>query len=235
MPLMAATAPGEGARRLRKEGSRVERETHARGVIRVLLVSSTEAMLLGLRSMLERAGDIEVPISARPEEVLEPREGSPVDIAVVDAGQGGLVVCQALARARPALPILMLTAQDDELLMEAWRLGAGLFPISITADALAQAAREAAGGRAPPFTREQQDRIRDWQIEVQKRIGRLTAREREAVRLYLEQRSKREIADAMSITERAVDNYLSSAVGKMGMSSRVEMAIFLIRNRISLR
>ena len=59
-------------------------------------------------------------------------------------------------------------------------------------------------------------------------MTRLTAREAEVVQLLAEGLSTREISQKLSVTEHTVRNYLSSIYDKLGVSSRVELALYAV-------
>jgi len=51
----------------------------------------------------------------------------------------------------------------------------------------------------------------------------LTKRERELTGLYFQHKNEEEIAKAMGITERAVDNYMTRILSKLGVASKKEL------------
>ncbi len=82
----------------------------------ILLVDDDEAVRKLLSFPLERDG-YEVIQAADGEEALERFDANPIDLVVLDLmlpKLDGLEVCKQL-RARSSVPIIMLTARDDEL------------------------------------------------------------------------------------------------------------------------
>jgi two-component system nitrate/nitrite response regulator NarL len=59
-------------------------------------------------------------------------------------------------------------------------------------------------------------------------ISRLTAREREVVVRLAEGMSTREISGRLEVTEHTVRNYVSNIYEKLGVSSRVELALYAV-------
>jgi len=59
-------------------------------------------------------------------------------------------------------------------------------------------------------------------------IGRLTPREVEVVHLLAEGLSTREISQKLAVTEHTIRNYLSMIYDKLGVSSRVELALYAV-------
>ena len=51
----------------------------------------------------------------------------------------------------------------------------------------------------------------------------LTKRERELTGLFFQHKSEEEIARSMGITERAVDNYMTRILSKLGVASKKEL------------
>jgi len=61
-----------------------------------------------------------------------------------------------------------------------------------------------------------------------RRLGRLTQRERELVALVAAGASNKEIADRLSIAERTVKAHLTSIFRKLGVSSRLHLAVYTL-------
>jgi DNA-binding CsgD family transcriptional regulator/tetratricopeptide (TPR) repeat protein len=68
-----------------------------------------------------------------------------------------------------------------------------------------------------------------------KRAAELSEREREVARLVAQGRSNKAIATALSISGRTVENHVTSALKKLGATSRTELAARLARENESLR
>lgn len=60
----------------------------------------------------------------------------------------------------------------------------------------------------------------------------LTNREKEIIMLIAEGIANKEIAAEVHITEQVVKNYLRSIYDKSGQSTRCELVVWLIRNRV---
>lgn len=65
------------------------------------------------------------------------------------------------------------------------------------------------------------------------RTASLTAREIEIVGLVAEGLPNREIADRLSISEQTVKNHLSRILDKLGLESRVELALYAVRSKLA--
>src|SRR5438093_10335106 len=64
--------------------------------------------------------------------------------------------------------------------------------------------------------------------ETSQPLRRLTARERELVALVAAGASNKEIADRLSIAERTVKAHLTSIFRKLGVSSRLHLAVYTL-------
>ena len=64
------------------------------------------------------------------------------------------------------------------------------------------------------------------------RVGGLTRREREAAVLIAQGMSNREIAEAMTVTEKTVEAYVTRILRKLGCDSRVQIATWVIENNL---
>lgn len=60
----------------------------------------------------------------------------------------------------------------------------------------------------------------------------LTPREAEVLRLLAEGKSDRDIAEALSISERTAGNHVQHAMQKIGVESRTAAAVFAVRHRL---
>ena len=82
----------------------------------VLIVEDEPTLREGLRDLLEAAGHRAVAVGDG-REAVERGLGEPFDVVLLDLmlpGLDGLEVCRRLRIARPALPIVMLTARGAE-------------------------------------------------------------------------------------------------------------------------
>jgi two-component system, NarL family, nitrate/nitrite response regulator NarL len=61
----------------------------------------------------------------------------------------------------------------------------------------------------------------------------LTQREIEVIRLVTEGCSNREIASRLEITEDTVKRHLTNVFDKIGMSTRLELALFALKNNLA--
>ncbi|MBI0297237.1 response regulator transcription factor [Streptomyces sp. PRKS01-29] len=195
--------------------------------MRVVVAEDLFLLRDGLVRMLE-AYDFEVvaAVESGPELSKALAELEP-DVAVVDVrlppsfSDEGLQCALAARRARPGLPVLVLSQHVEQLYArELLADGSGgigylLKDRVFDADQFVDAVRRvAAGGTAmdPQVISQLLDR------RAQDRpLGRLTPREQEVLELMAEGRSNTAIAARLFVTERAVAKHTSNIFGKLGL------------------
>jgi DNA-binding NarL/FixJ family response regulator len=146
--------------------------------------------------------------------------------------RNGLDVLHAL-REKNALPatLVLTTFDDDHLVIGALRAGAkGFLLKDVSLSQLTTAIRTLAAGGSlvQPYVAE---RLGPWgerpPCEFPSSVApeALTARELEIRRLMARGHSNREIADALTITEGTVKNYVSGILAKMGVRDRTRAVL----------
>lgn len=192
-------------------------------VIRVLLADD-QAMVRGaLAALLELEHDLEVvgQVGRGDEVVAAARHTSP-DVCLLDIempGLDGIAVAGELAASGLATRSLIVTTFGRPgYLRRAMDAGAGGFVVKDTPAAeLAEAVRRVHAGL----------RVVDPALATESLIGGpnpLTEREREVLRAALRGNQIQQIAQELHLSPGTVRNYLSSAIGKTGTSTRVEAA-----------
>jgi DNA-binding NarL/FixJ family response regulator len=63
-------------------------------------------------------------------------------------------------------------------------------------------------------------------------VGGVTGREKEILRLVVEGRSTREIAEELFVSHRTVSTHLTNIFNKLGVSSRSAAAAYAVRHRL---
>ncbi|MBC8264021.1 MAG: response regulator transcription factor [Anaerolineales bacterium] len=200
-------------------------------VIGVLLADDHPTLRLGLRVLLDQAPDVEVIGEAENgEEALALIEALMPDVAVLDCQLPvleGTRVAQEIRQRGLPVRVLALSAYDDERYVRGM-LEAGAVGYLLKEEApggIVAAVRAAARGERL-WTVEQFARAQRWQEEVEERWNALTEREREVLALVTAGKSNKEIAQTLSITVRTVEFHVSNVLGKLGLTSRVEAAVW---------
>ncbi|WP_018504384.1 response regulator [Parafrankia discariae] len=205
--------------------------------VRVFLLDDHEIVRRGIREMLEDSGDIEVVGEASTAaSALRRIPAARPDVAVLDArlpDGSGIEVCREIRSAQPAVGCLILTSyDDDDALFAAIMAGAsGYLLKQIRGNDLVGAIRTIAAGRSlldPAVTQKVLARLRDEPAEDEQ-LAALGSRERQILRLIAEGMTNRQIAGCVHLSEKTVKNYVSAILGKLGLTSRTQAAVFAAR------
>jgi two-component system response regulator DesR len=197
-------------------------------MIRVLLAED-QAMVRGaLVALLSMEPDIEVVgAAADGEGAWRELQRLQPDLLVTDIempGLSGLELAQRIQRKQlPVRVVIVTTFARAGFLRRALEAGvAGYLLKDAPAERLAEALRNVArGGRAIDP---------DLAVEAWAGDDPLSDRERQVLRLAGEGRSSAEIATQLGLSQGTVRNYLSEAIGKLGVGNRIE-AYRLARQR----
>jgi DNA-binding NarL/FixJ family response regulator len=205
-------------------------------VIRVCLVEDQTLVRQGIQTLLGLVDDIEVVAEAQNgDDALAIIPDVKPDVVLLDMylpKRSGLDVLRTLRDADALPPTLVLTTfDDDQLLIGALRAGAkGFLLKDVSLAQLAMAIRTLAKGGtlvqtvAPERVSYAADRLScDFPSAVSPES--LTGREMEILRLMARGHSNREIAEALSITEGTVKNYVSGILAKIGVRDRTRAVL----------
>lgn len=201
---------------------------------RVLLVDDHPTVLLGLRSVLSAATNIDVVAAVTSgDECLCVLLDHKPDVVVLDLGmpgRGGLETLRLILEAAPGTAVLVLTASADARdVTEAIALGASGYLLKDTEAAqLIAGVRAASRGDAPLDPRIARYLIRNTESAPPKVV--LTRREHDVMMLLREGLSNKLIAERLGIQEKTVKAYLSNLYANIGVSERTSAAIWASQN-----
>lgn len=222
--------------------------------IRVLLVDDQRLMREGLRTLLELHQDIlvvgEAGDGAEAEHFvkLQQAELRPrvvlMDLRMPRAD--GVTATTRIKRQWPEVQILVLTTfDDDELVFQSIDAGAsGYLLKDVGSDALAEAVRAASRGEAPlqpSVARKILSRLRSPAVAARPQGAEptlaegLSERELAVLRLLGRGAGNREIAEALTLTEGTVKNYISAILAKTGLHDRTQAALYAVRHNLTDR
>ena len=206
---------------------------------RILLADDHAVVRRGLRLVLDAEPDLEVVAEAGDgAEALQCALGTDIDLAVLDISMPrmtGLQAARALQRRRSQLRILMLSMhQNERYLYEALKSGAAGYVLKTVADRdLVEACRAAMRGERFLYPGAETPLIREFlrgaRNDEPLREDPLTSREVEVVKLIAESYSTRQIADALTISEKTVNRHRANIFEKLAMHDRVELTRYAIR------
>jgi DNA-binding NarL/FixJ family response regulator len=208
--------------------------------IRVFLLDDHEIVRRGVREVL-RADDIEVVgESGSAREAVRVLPVLRPDVAVLDVrlpDGSGIEVCRTVRSLDDSIRALILTGFDDhEVRRAATAAGAcGFVAKAIRGTALVDAIRAVAAGRS--VSTDPSGPLKHPPAKsadgIDPRLRRLTPQEHRLVVHLAAGLTNRQIGDLMLLSEKTVKNYLTSAMDKMGMNGRTEVAVFSARHNWS--
>ena len=183
-----------------------------------------------------------VAVSNSSAETIRELEKSQPDIALINAHlEDGLLrgyhVLQCLQlRAPKTVAIMLIPDCERELVVDAFRGGArGVFCRFESIKLLSKCIRTVHEGqiwvdtRNLAFILEFLTQLKPLRlIKPGGGMTRLTAREAEVVHLLADGLSTRDISQKLALTEHTIRNYLSTIYDKLGVSSRVELALYAV-------
>ena len=214
------------------------------GRTKVMLVEDHVLVREGTRELLDREDDLQVVAEAGDgEEAVRLAAEHAPDVILMDIALpklNGVEATRQIKALNPAVAILVLTAYDDDqyifAFLEAGAAGYLLKDVS-TAD-LIRAIRAVQAGEPvlhpvvarkviDYFARHPHTAGTDGQVRGD--FDRLTAREVEVLRLAAKGMTNREIANELMISARTVQAHLSSVFSKLGVGSRTEAVLYVLR------
>lgn len=210
--------------------------------LRILIVDDHEVVRLGLRALLDRHPNFTVVDEASTaREAIQKALIHRPDIVVMDIrmpGRSGIDACRDIVAQLPETRVIMLTSYaEDELLFDAIEAGAcGYVLKQIGSDDLIRAIETIGRGEAlldPSVTRRVLERVREAaRKDEAAAFAELTEQELRVLALVAEGKTNREIAHALYLGEGTVRNYVSSILGKLGLTNRAEAAAYAVQHNL---
>ena len=208
--------------------------------LRILLVDDHEVVRLGLKALLSRHPRFEVigEAATADEAITKARVQKP-DVVVMDirlAGKSGIDATRAIVTAQPETKVIILTSfADDDLLMDAVAAGAtGYVLKQIGSDDLVRALEAVGRGEAlldPAMMNKAFGRLREAARKDRgEAFQTLTEQEVKIITLVARGHTNREIAGKLYLSEKTVRNYVSSILGKLGLSHRAQAAAYAVEH-----
>ena len=209
--------------------------------VSVLLVDDHAIWRGGVRSLLEDTEFAVVGEASSGQEGLERvRELRPrlVLLDIRMAGGDGLDTLQALKREFPQTSVVMLTTYDNPTYMSRAVAGgaAGYLLKGVERDDLLAALRAVAGGESllrPEDLSRSLRGVSENAAGSADLIEPLTDREQEVLRLLSTGMNNRDIAAVLFIAESTVKTHVEHIIGKLGVSDRVQAAVWAARHGLA--
>jgi len=211
--------------------------------IRVLIVDDHAVVRRGLRGFLDLLDDMEVVGEAENgRQAIEEAARLTPDVVLMDLLMpelDGISAIAAIKKAQPQVEIVALTSFiEEEKVTNALEAGAtGYLLKDADADEVAVAVRAAHNGEVQldqAVTRLLAQRLRQKKAQPEP-VEPLTERELEVLGLLGRGSSNKEIASALLITERTARTHVSNILGKLGLSSRTQAALYAVERGLVAR
>ena len=205
--------------------------------IKILVVDDHAVMRDGIRALLGLYDDIEIvgEASEGKEAIEKTHELSP-DVIIMDIampGMDGLEATRRITKKNPGTKVLILTQHDHkEYVLSSIKAGAaGYIPKKALGSELASAIRAIQyedSFLSPPAAKALVEHFRKQADETEP-YDRLTAREREILKLIAEGHTSREIAATLYISLKTVLGHRTKIMGKLDIHNRTELIKYAMR------
>ena len=203
--------------------------------IRILIADDHAVVRSGLRVLLGADPDLELVGEAEDgEEALRLVETRRPDMILLDVTMppdNGIETTKRLKEAYPELIVLILTMHEDEaLLHEALRVGAAGYVIKRAEESeILQAIHAVSRGDVyvhPAMTRALLRQPVTTEHRRGSEVDALTPREIDVLRLLVKGNTNRQASGLLGISVRTVENHRANLMGKLGLTSRVELVSY---------
>jgi len=211
--------------------------------IRVMIADDHPIVRDGIRRLLSLEEDIDVVAEAGDgHEVLELLQNMEVDVILLDLrmpGMDGLTALQRLQASGRKIRVIVLTASEDKNeFVQAMKFGCSGIVLKQTApEMIVKSIRKVYGGEIWLDSHTTAAVMRQFSSPLDgsnstggrgRERSPLSTREREIVTLVAQGYKNKEMAEKMFISEQTVKNHLHNIFDKLGVSDRLELALYAI-------
>jgi len=211
------------------------------GTIRVVLADSQAIYRVGIRKIFALEDDIRVVAQADSlENLCAAIKRHPADVVLVDGelltGAAGSI--PELLSIAPDIKLIVQTVSTDECqTVELYRRGVrGILSRSISPDLLVRCVRRIATGETWIDNQALNCVIEAYRSQEAALVNprtrpRLSPKEMAIITHITEGKRNKEIAFQVGTTEQVIKNYLRKIYDKIGVSDRLELALYCLRNK----
>lgn len=210
--------------------------------IKVLLVDDHTVVLKGLSFFLKTQENIElVGEASNGREALQKVKDVQPDVVLMDLympEMDGIQATKHIKQDYPAIKVLVLTSfSDQNHVLPALQAGAsGYILKDVEPDQLVEAIRSAYKGNIQLHPEIANALLLQGMPQPKRenkiQVGSLTGRENEVLKLLAKGMSNKEIAGALTITEKTVKAHVSNILSKLKVSDRTQAALYAVKHGI---
>ncbi|MGD0941899.1 MAG: response regulator transcription factor [Terracidiphilus sp.] len=212
------------------------------GTVRVILADSQAIYRVGIRKVFAIEDDLRVVAQADSLENLRAAiERYPTDIVLMEGGllAGSTQAIPDLLRLAPDVKLIVQTvAADENQTVELYRRGVrGIVSRSISPDLLVRCVRRIAAGETWIDNQSVSWVIEAYRAQAAALVNprtqpKLSPKEMAIITCITQGKRNKEIAFQLGTTEQVIKNYLRKIYDKLGVSDRLELALYCLHNKI---
>jgi len=212
------------------------------GAIRVILADSQAIYRVGIRKVFALEDDVRVVAQADSIENLHAAvQRYPTDVVLLEGGMlsGTSNAIPELLRLAPNIKIIVQASSSDEShTVELYRRGVrGIISRAISPDLLVKCVRKIAGGETWIDNQSVNLVIEAYRSQAAALVNprtqpRLSPKEMAIITCITQGKRNKEIAYQLGTTEQVIKNYLRKIYDKLGVSDRLELALYCLHNKI---
>jgi DNA-binding NarL/FixJ family response regulator len=209
-------------------------------MMKLFLVDDHQLFLAGVKAELEGKTEI-VGVASDVDEAIAGIQRTRPDVVLIDVhmpGGGGVAVVRAISGSNPEVRFLALSVSDAaEDVIAMIRAGArGYVTKTIGPEQLAEAIGRVKAGDAV-FSPRLAGFVLDafaggLPVEIDDELERLTAREREVLRLIARGFAYKQVASRLNLSVKTIETHVSAVLRKLQLSNRHELARWASDRRI---
>ena len=212
------------------------------GTIRIILADSQAIYRVGIRKVFALEDDLRVVAQADTLENLRAAiERFPTDVVLLEGSllAGTANVIPDLLRIAPDVKLIVqAVAADENHTVELYRRGVrGIISRSISPDLLVRCVRRIASGETWIDNQSVNWVIEAYRAQAAALVSprnqpRLSPKEMAIITCITQGKRNKEIAFQLGTTEQVIKNYLRKIYDKLGVSDRLELALYCLHNKI---
>jgi len=212
------------------------------GAVRIILADSQAIYRVGIRKVFALEDDLRVVAQAESlENLFATIQRFPADVVLLEGSllEGTVDAIQELLHLAPEIKlILQATAAEENNTIELYRRGVrGIISRSISPDLLVKCVRKIAAGETWIDNQSVNWVIEAYRSQAAAAVNprtqpRLSPKELAIITCITQGKRNKEIAGEMGTTEQVIKNHLRKIYDKLGVSDRLELALYCLHNKI---